>query len=208
MSTYITYTTLASIGEFTPTTVHSSTAHNTPHSDLIANDNALDTALGGVASSVTTLQGQVAALQAAPSTGRIVRIIPVQQYIANNTTFTADNGMPPEWPLSVTYNTADIRVWKTQIYPLTIPYSGISGILAQVAIMTTSSSSCYVYLRSASCPQFVAGYSRSRSNSDDGASDTNIIELPYESGRTFESYFNAVWGNGYAFVLTVLGYRT
>lgn len=88
MSYYIAYSTLPSIGEFAPDTVHSYTAHNTPHDRLRANDVLLDSALGTVSSYVSTLQAQVAALQAIPQ-GNIVTTA-----INQNSSSTPQAGFP------------------------------------------------------------------------------------------------------------------
>jgi hypothetical protein len=59
MGYYITY---SAIDQFIAGTVHSAIAHNSPHTQLLANDTALDTKLKSVDTSVVTLQSQIAAL--------------------------------------------------------------------------------------------------------------------------------------------------
>jgi len=208
MSYYLSYNTLSSLGEFVPGTVHSDTSHNNPHSRLITNDINLDTQLHSVSDNVSTLQSDVAALQAAPATGRVVRFTPSMVLMANNVAFGIDDGMVPEWNFSVVYGITYHKIWQTHTYPWFLPYSGVSGVLVQAAVWTTSSTSCYIKVKSTSCPEFTAAYSRSRANSDDGASDTNEFEIPYEGSRIFQTYYSAVWGNGFALTVNVVGYRT
>lgn len=67
----IPYTTIAAIGEFGPTTVHSDTAHNAPHSNLLANDNNLQSQITSLSSTVSGLSGysitSISQLAAVPS---------------------------------------------------------------------------------------------------------------------------------------------
>jgi len=186
---------------FTSTTVHSDAAHNTPHAGLLSNDVYL-------ASQIDAANTNISTLQAAPSTGTIVRITPSMVLMANNAVFAIDDGMVPEWNFSVIYGITYHKIWQTHTYPWFLPYTGISGVLVQAAVWTTSSTSCYVKVKSTSCPEFTAAYSRSRANSDDGCSDTNEFEIPYEGSRIFQTYYSAVWGNGFALTVNVVGYRT
>jgi hypothetical protein len=183
---------------FAADTVHSFTAHNTPHAGLLSNDNAIKDYLDN------TIDPAIAALQAVPPSA-IVRITPVQLYLANNTGIATENGTPPAWSPATTHNTGDIRVWKTLTYPVTVP-TGVGSILIQLVAMSMSSSAAYISVKSTSVPEFVGVYSRSRANSDDNASDTSMIELPYEAGRSFDIYFNAL--STYVVIVNVLGYRT
>lgn len=59
MGYYITYD---SITQFAPGTVHSDTAHNTPHNNLVGNDGQLDAALYAANNTIASLQSQITAL--------------------------------------------------------------------------------------------------------------------------------------------------
>lgn len=186
----------ANVDVFSPSTVHTDAHHNNPHAKLLQNDIELKAAVDGI------------------SGGGVLTRIPMREvYRINNVAFSAAN-MPPEFVTAGSVNMGNNGTWQTHSYddgivvpPYIIPTPAISVIM-QIFIGTSSSSAAYARFKTASLfPDAVVAESYSRANSDDTCANTVLIEMPYETARTFQSYCHIKAGSG-ACILFVVGYRS
>lgn len=179
----------ATVDEFIPSTVHNDVNHNNPHAKLLANDAAIK-----------------AAVDAISGGGVLTRLAMAEIYRINNVAFSAAN-MPTEFVTSGSVNMGNNGTWQTHAYPGSIPTPVISVIM-QCFIATSSSSSAYARFKTASLfPDAVVAHSYSRANSDDTCGNTVLIEMPYETSRTFQSFCHIKVGSG-AIILFAVGYRS
>ena len=212
MSYYISYD---SLDQFTPVTVHSDTVHNTPHNRLIVNDVALDNQLYSVSSSVSTLQSQVAALQAQPLP-TLTMITPTLIYRVNNHVTTGSVGgiyyFPPEMRFANSASYASyINTYQSHAYPWIIPSSGVRSVVLRCWTVMSApggGNAAWMSLRSTTGSLFPEQGITSAWGGGNGDSNTVAVdvEMPYEPSRQITSYCAGY--NTIGHFIFAVGYRS
>lgn len=182
----------ATIDEFSAASIHDSDTHNNPHSKLLANDVDLD----------SRLQSLEAGLA-------LTRITPTLVYKMSSSYSTGTSGIPSEYQNTSSTNVGNNGTWQSHSYPVAIP-TPCSSVLIKCVAFTGNSSRAYIRLRSVTpsttFPDDIIVFSWSPANSDDSASDSMTVEMPYNSARTFESYCLGV--SSYVCIIFAVGYRS
>jgi hypothetical protein len=206
----------SAVPQFTPTTVHSSDAHNAPHNQLTTNDNFIASHIDGMDSDIATLQSQIAALQAQPLP-TLYSITPVLMYRVNNHVTDGSLGgiyyFSPDQRFGASASYASyINTYRSHAYPAPVPLTGVRSVVLRcvTAAVANDGGGCaaWMTLRSTYGSLFPEQGITSAWAGTNGDTHTNTVdvEMPYEPSRQITSYCAGY--NTVAHMIFAVGYRT